>query len=169
MPQWFALRVKSRFEKSVAAAAHLKGFEEFLPLYQSRHMWSDRVKTVESPLFPGYVFCRLEAEQRFGLLTIPGVVNVVSVGKVPVPLDDAEIATVRNAIRSRLPIEPWPFVETGKRVRLGSGQGTGIDGFLLPGEEGQRIVVNLSALRKAVAVGIERDWVEATISRAAGI
>ena len=169
MPQWFALRVKSRFEKSVAAAAHLKGFEEFLPLYQSRHQWSDRAKTVESPLFPGYVFCRLEAEQRFGLLTIPGVVNLVSVGKVPVPIDDAEIATVQNAIRSRHRVEPWPFVRAGTRVRLGSGQGTAIEGFLLPGKEGQRIVVNLSALRKAVAVGIEGDLVEATISRAAGV
>jgi|SRR5665213_427934 len=168
MPQWFALRVKSRFEKSVAEAARLKGFEEFLPLYQSRHIWSDRAKSVESPLFPGYVFCRLDAEHRFGLLTIPGVLHIVSLGKTPVPLDDTEIASVQNAVRSRLPVEPWSYVEDGKRVRLVSGPGNGIEGFLLPGEKEQRIVVNLSALRRAVAIGIEPEWAEAEISRAAG-
>jgi transcription antitermination factor NusG len=167
MPQWFALRVKSRFEKSVAEAVRRKGFEEFLPVYKSRHKWSDRAKSVESPLFPGYVFCRLEAEQRFRLLTIPGVMHVVSIGKTPVPVDEAEISAVQSAIRFRMPLEPWPFVEAGKRVRYGSGQ-EGVEGFLVPGEDEQRIVVNLSALRKAVAIAIEPGWVEAKSSGAAG-
>ena len=45
--QWFAIRVKSRCEKAVATAAHNKGFEEFLPIYQSRNRWSDRLREVE--------------------------------------------------------------------------------------------------------------------------
>jgi hypothetical protein len=53
---WFALRVKSRTEKVVATIARNKGYEEFLPLYQCRRKWSDRFKSVELPLFPGYVF-----------------------------------------------------------------------------------------------------------------
>lgn len=32
------------------------GLEEFLPLYQVRRRWSDRVKVVDVPLFDGYVF-----------------------------------------------------------------------------------------------------------------
>ncbi|MBZ5676644.1 MAG: hypothetical protein LAP61_20590 [Acidobacteriia bacterium] len=168
MPQWFALRVKSRFEKAVAEAARLKGFEDFLPVYKTRHEWSDRSKVLELPLFPGYVFCRLEAEECFRLLTIPGVMHVVSMCKSPVPVDESEIAAVQSALRSRMPLEPWPFVEAGKRVRLRVEQGS-LEGFLIQGEDEQRIAMNLSALKKAVAVGIEPQWIQAEASSAAGI
>lgn len=84
--RWLALRVKSRREKVVAAAAHQKGSEEFLPLYLGCQHWSDRLRTVALPLFPGYVFCRLDPEHRLPLLTIPGDLHFVEVGKIPVPI-----------------------------------------------------------------------------------
>src|SRR5580658_10194171 len=94
--RWFAVRVKSRCEKVVATIARNKGFEEFLPLYQSRSRWSDRLKAIELPLFPGYIFCRLDPRQRLPLLTIPGVLHFVGVGKVPTAIDDAEIAGIQT-------------------------------------------------------------------------
>lgn len=156
MPQWFALRVKSRFEKAVALAARNKGFEEFLPVYQS----PDRPKSVDVPLFPGYVFCRLESEHRFPLLTIPGVLHLVGFGKVPVPIDEGEIAAIQTAMRSRLPVQPWPFLNDGERIRLESGPLGGIEGFLIQGQNQDRLVVNLPILRRAIAVEIERGWLE---------
>src|SRR5690348_2961215 len=115
---WFALRVKSRHEKLVGSAAQQKGFEEFVPLYQSRRRWSDRVKSVDLPLFPGYVFCRLDPQHRLPLLTIPGVLHMVGIGKAPMPIDESEIATIRAAVQSGLSVEPWDFLEAGQRVRL---------------------------------------------------
>lgn len=161
MAQWYALRVRSHFERAVALAARLKGFEEFLPVCQNRRKWSDRSKPVEAPLFPGYVFCRLDVRDRFPLLTIPGVLHVVGVGKVPLPIDDAEIALIQNATRSRLPLEPWPFQEFGQRVKVENGPLVGIQGFLIHAEEQYRVVVNLPVLRRAVAVEIELSWVQA--------
>ena len=99
---WFALRVKSRSEKIVSTIVRYKGFEEFLPLYQSRRRWSDRFKSVELPLFPGYVFCRVDPEHRLPLLTIPGVLDFVRIGRVPAPIDTAEIAAIQTAIGSGL-------------------------------------------------------------------
>jgi transcription antitermination factor NusG len=157
--QWFALRVKSRFEKAVALAAHNKGFEEFLPLYQIRHEWSDRYKSVDLPLFPGYVFCRLEAQHRFPLLTIPGVMHVVGIGRIPSPIDDAEILAIQNVTRSQLQVEPWPFLEFGERVRLKAGPLNGIEGFLIQLQK-PRVILNLPILRQAIAVEIERNWIE---------
>ena len=128
---WFALRVKSRSEKIVSTIARNKGFEEFLPLYQSRRRWSDRFKSVEVPLFPGYVFCRLNPEFRLPLLTIPGVLSFVGIGKVPVPIDDAEIAAIQTAVGSGLLAEPYPFLEVGQRVRIAEGPLAGSKGFWL--------------------------------------
>lgn len=156
---WFALRVKTRFEKIVATVARQKGFEEFLPLYQSRRRWSDRFKSVELPLFPGYVFCRLNPEFRLPLLTIPGVISFVGIGRVPVPVEDAEIAAIRCAIGSGLLAEPYPFLEVGQRVRLAEGPLAGLEGFLVEFRKQQRIAISVSLLRRSVAVEIDRHWV----------
>ena len=160
MPQWFALRVKSHFEKAVALAAHRKGFEQFVPLCQSHQQSSGRSESVEIPLFPGYVFCRLDAVHRFPLLTIPGVLHMVGLGKTPLPIDDAEVAAIQNVTQSRLRVEPWPFLESGQRVRLGSGPLGGVEGFLIRDQQQHRVVVNLRLLRQAIAVEIEHNWIE---------
>jgi len=158
--RWFALRVKSRREKIVATVARNKGFEEFLPLYQCRRRWSDRFKSVALPLFPGYVFCRLNAEYRLPLLTIPGVVHFVGIGNIPVPIDDAEIASIQTAIHSKLWTEPWPFLEVGQRVRLAHGPLAGLEGLLVEVRKQHRLVVSVALLKRSVAVEIDRDWIE---------
>ena len=157
--RWFALRVKSRTEKVVAMMARNKGFDEFLPVYRSRHHWSDRTKSVEMPLFPGYVFCKLNPQRRLPLLTIPGVLHFVGLGKVPVPIEETEITAIRMAIESGLSTEPWPFLEIGQRVRLEAGPLAGLEGVLVEARKQQRLVVSVTLLRRAVAVGIERHWV----------
>ena len=156
---WFALRVKSRSEKIVAMIARNKGFEEFLPLYQSRRRWSDRFKSVELPLFPGYVFCRLNPEFRLPLLTIPGVLSFVGIGKIPVPIDEAEIAAIQTAVRAGLSAEPYPFLEVGQRVRVAEGPLAGVEGSLVEVRKQQRLVVSVSMLKRSVAVEIDRLWV----------
>ena len=157
--RWFAVRVKSRAEKLVATMARNKGFEEFLPVYRSRRQWSDRMKSVETPLFPGYVFCRLAPERRLPLLTIPGVLHFVGIGKVPAPIEEAEIAAIRTAIESGLSAEPWPFLEVGQRVRLEGGPLEGLEGILIEARKQQRLVVSVTLLKRSVAVAIERHWV----------
>lgn len=156
---WFALRVKSRSEKVVSTIARHKGFEEFLPLYQSRRRWSDRFKSVELPLFPGYVFCRINPEFRLPILTIPGVLSFVGIGRVPAPIDDAEIAAIQTAIGAGLLAEPYPFLEVGQRVRLAEGPLAGLEGLLVEVRKQQRLVVSVSMLKRSVAVEIDRLWV----------
>ena len=156
--RWFAVRVKSRCEKAVATMAQSKGFEEFLPLYQSRRRWSDRLKSLELPLFPGYLFCRLDPQYRLPLLTIPGVLHFVGIGKSPAPIEDAEIAALQIAVRSGLLTEPWPFLEIGQRVRLDEGPLSGLEGILIGTSKLERLVVSVTLLKRSVAVSIERHW-----------
>jgi len=157
--RWFALRVKSRAEKTVSTIARHKGFEEFLPLYTSRRRWSDRFQSVELPLFPGYVFCRLNPEFRLPLLTIPGVMSFVGIGRVPAPIDDAEIAAIQTAMGSGLLVEPYPFLEAGQRVLLEEGPLAGLEGFLVEVRKQQRVAVSVSLLKRSIAVEIDRHWV----------
>ena len=156
--QWFALRVKSNCEKIVALAAQSKGFQGFLPVYESRRRWSDRVKSIEFPLFPGYVFCRLNPQRRLPLLTIPGALHLVGIGKMPVAIEDAEIDAIQAAVQSGLSVEPWPYLEIGQRVQLDDGPLAGLEGILVGTSKDHRLVVSVTLLKRSVSVAIERHW-----------
>jgi transcription antitermination factor NusG len=157
--RWFALRVKSRCEKAVAAAARQKGYEDFVPLYLSRQRWSDRQQMVALPLFPGYVFCRLNPEHRMPLLTIPGVLDFVEVGRVPVPIDDAEIASIQIAVRSQLKPQPCEFPPDSSRVRLDNGPLSGLVAYRHLTTSSNKVIVPLTVLKRYISVDVEDNWV----------
>ncbi len=46
---WYALQVKSSFEKYVTTQLESKGFETFLPNYVSERKWPDRIRTESKP------------------------------------------------------------------------------------------------------------------------
>jgi len=161
--QWFALRVRPRAEKAVAESLRGKGYEEFLPLHRQRRRWSDRVIEIQLPLFPGYVFSRFDVRARLPILTTPGVVSVVSVGKVPQPVDDSEIASLQVIARSSLPVQPWPYLHLGSKVSIFRGPLAGAEGVLTAVKSESMLVVSVTLLSRSVAVEIPEDcvWPEA--------
>ena len=157
--QWYAIRIKSKFEKLAAASLHGKGFEEFLPLYRSKRCWSDRVKTLDLPLFPGYLFCRFDAHDDWlPILNTPGVVSIVACGNTLVPVSEAEIATIQAVLRSGLLALPWPNLTIGSHVVIDRGPLAGIEGIALDVDRKYRLLVSVSLLQRSVAVEIDREW-----------
>ena len=156
---WFALQVRSRYENIVTAHLSCMGYESFLPLYMCRRRWSDRFKEIECPLFPGYVFCRLNPLNRLPILMIPGVSLIVGMGKTPIPIDEAEIAAIQSAVKSGLPSQPWPFIQIGQWVRIEHGPLCGLEGVLLDFRGHHRLVLSVTLLQRSIAVQVEDAWV----------
>ncbi len=156
---WFALQVRSRYENIVTAHLNGMSYESFLPLYMCRRRWSDRFKEIECPLFPGYVFCRLNPLNRLPILMIPGVFLIVGMGKTPIPIDEAEIAAIQSAVKSGLPSQPWPFVQIGQMVRIEHGPLCGLEGVLLDFRGRHRLVLSVTLLQRSIAVQVEDAWV----------
>jgi transcription antitermination factor NusG len=157
---WYAIRVQARFEKVASAVLGEKGFDAFLPLYRAKHQWSDRVKQVELPLFPGYLFCRIDIGDRLvPVVTTPGVLGIVSAGRCPVPIADSEVEAVQSVVRSGLPAFPWPTLISGTPVLIERGPLAGVEGVVTEVERKHRLIVSLPLLQRSVAVEIERDWV----------
>ena len=111
--RWFALLVKPRHDKAVSGALSSKGYETFLPLYKKRHRYATRLKESELPLFPGYVFCRFDPLARLPILITPGVIQVLGAGRMPIPVDESEIASLQLAIRSQGTLKPIPYLKQG--------------------------------------------------------
>jgi len=171
--RWFAVRVRSNFEATTSAAFRNRGLESFNPTYGSTRQWSDRVRELELPLFPGYVFCRFTPSKSLLVRSSPGVVHIVSAGHNPIPVDDHEVESVRSICRSGLLVRPAEPVAIGQRVVVVKGPLQGVEGTVVRLKEGQRLIAAISLLQRAVSVELDNAWIEvvedAIVARPANI
>jgi len=154
--RWYALHVRSRYEKAVASVLQSKGFAEFLPSYISRRQWSQRIAEIELPLFPGYVFCRFDPTQRrVPILTTPGVMGIVGFGGTPVPLEAGEMEAIRLVLQNGAVAEPWKYTASGQRVRVEYGALAGLEGIFVEVKKHHRLLLSLTLLQRSVAIEID--------------
>lgn len=159
--RWYAAYTCVRHEKRVAEQMEQRQLRSFLPLYRAVHRWKDRKKEVELALFPGYVFVELALENRLRVLEIPSVVHLVSFQGRPAPLPEQEIEKLRQGVTARVRMEPHPYLQAGRRVRVRSGPVVGLEGILLRRKEGARVVVSIEILMRSVAVEVDEADIEA--------
>jgi transcription antitermination factor NusG len=150
---WFAVYVKYRHEKTTTLALKSKGYESFLPTYVKVHKGS---KKFELPLFPGYVFCRLETSNALPVLTIPGVFSIIGKGRDPEPISEVDIESIKRMVDSGLTLCPWPYVFRGQELRITSGPLRGIRGVVVDASNEKWLVVSVHLLQRSVAVKVER-------------
>jgi transcription antitermination factor NusG len=156
---WFAILARTGREKNATLLLENAGYECYLPVSKFTRRWSDRVKEVEVPLFPGYLFCRMNANNRLPVLMTPGVIQIVGVGKAPIPVEEEEIAAIQRVGKSGLPTMPWPYLEVGHVVTIEEGPLCGLAGIVLKIKSGLRLVLSVSLLQRSVAVEIDRTWI----------
>jgi transcription antitermination factor NusG len=159
---WYALQVKPKFERVVETVLQGKNLEIYLPTYTKRRTWSDRIKEIDSPLFPGYVFCRFNVNDRLPVLTTSGVVRVVGIGRVPAEIGEEEIGSVKRLVESGVPAMPWPYPRVGQRVIIRKGPLEGTEGVLVAVRNRYRIVVSISLLQRSISAEVDAEWVCAT-------
>jgi len=165
---WYALHVRSRHEKLVALLLGQKGFETFLPLYQVKHRWATARRNSELPLFPCYVFCRFDLQQRTKVISTQGVVSIVGAGSVPIPLDEKELDAVRAVVASGRDAERCEYLQVGSRVTIERGPLAGVEGVLVVAKNCRKFVVQISLLRRSVSVQVDADdldWAPPTGAR----
>lgn len=158
--QWYALQVRPRFEKSVETHLEEKGYEVFYPTYTATRQWSDRVKALSLPLFPGYVFCRFNVNARLPILVTPGVNQVVGAGKTPVTVDETELQAIRRVLESGVATQPWPYLKVGESVSIERGPLEGLTGRVTRIKNSYRLVVSVSLLMRSVAVELDSTWIK---------
>src|ERR1700745_3641763 len=156
---WFAILVKTGREKTANLLLENAGYECFLPVNRSTRRWSDRTKLVDVPLFPGYFFCRMNPSNRLPVLMTPGVIQIVGVGKTPIPVEEEEIAAIQRVGKSGLSTMPWPYIEIGHMARIEEGPLRGLTGIVVKIKSGMKLVLSVSLLQRSVAVEIDRKWV----------
>ena len=154
---WFALQVRTRTEYRVATILRAKGYEEFLP---TRNV--ARRKTASPvPLFPGYVFCRLNPNVYGLIVTTPGVIRIVEFGGKPAAIDPEEIRSVQLIVNSGASVCVWKGLHPGDKVCVAEGPLRGAVGILVAIRPKHRLLVSITMMMRTVMAEIDPEWVAA--------
>ena len=90
MSNWYAIFTHARAEQKAQFNLERQGFQSFFPKYRKRRRHARRVETVSSPLFPRYVFVRLDLDRQpwRSINSTLGVHGIVCQGEKPAPLPE---------------------------------------------------------------------------------
>lgn len=157
---WYAIHVAAKKERQITTTLSEKGYDCFLPLYGKRSTWSDRVKVIPSPLFPGYVFSRFNVLHRLPILVTPNVHGIVGAGKIPTPVHEDDIHAIRTALQNGMPVEPYDSLHKGDLVRVTKGPLRGVEGAFVRYQGSCRLVLSIGLINRSVAVEMDRLCVE---------
>ena len=159
---WYAVMVRTGREKTATLLLENAGYECFLPVSKFIRRWSDRMKEIEVPLFPGYLFCRMDPYNRLPVLMTPGVIQIVGAGKTLVPVEEGEITDIQRVIKNGLSTMPWPYMQVGQIARIEEGPLRGMSGIIVRIKSGMKLVLSVSLLQRSVAVEVDRSWLGGT-------
>jgi transcription antitermination factor NusG len=160
---WYALHVRSRHEFAAFSELHRKGIESFLPSVTRVSQWKDRKKSVEFPLFPGYLFVHIvpHPEEFLRVVKTRGSVKFVSLlPGHPTPILHEEIDSLKLLVESGETLDVYPYLAPGTRVKVKRGPLAGAEGVLHQRENQHLFLVNIEILGRSVGLRIYAEDIE---------
>jgi transcription antitermination factor NusG len=161
--QWYAAYTRPQHERSVAEQVTAKGLEVLLPLMNMRRSWKQRVVHLPTPVFPGYVFVRMQLEERLKVLSIPSAVRLVSFNDKAAIISNSEIDAIRTCLASGISLQPHAYIRAGRRVRIKRGALEGVEGVVVEQNSSTKVVVSIRLLQLALAITVNTADLEALL------
>ena len=162
-PKWHVVYTKPRSERKVALSISNLGVESYLPMYKAVRQWSDRKKRLELPLFPSYVFVKVDEVTRSILFSIKELVKFVSIERRPVILEEKEILTIKRVLSEGSDVSNEEYFQQGAKVRIKHGQFAGLEGIVIKKSGSDRLLIRIEGLMKAYSFNVARHLIEALV------
>ncbi len=160
---WFAIHANPRRENFAAINIGSLGIGILLPRIKVERLVRGATQRGAKPLFPGYFFARFCPEDSFeSVKGARGVLQVVSSGRLPIPVADKVIRDIQDRVQEDGFIRIHPQgLAPGTRVSIQSGPFEGMMGRVERElDDRKRVAILLETLLHA-RVLIERRWIEA--------
>ncbi len=151
---WRVFYTMPRAEKKCKCYLDNQNVEVFLPIRSVVKQWKDRRKMVEEPLFPNYIFARVDERERIGVLRTRGIVRCVTFGGSLAEVTKKEIDQLK-LLQTR---PDWLETVSGQHFKIGSdvtidaGPLRGLCGQIVEHRGTTRLLVRVSSINMAVKV-----------------
>ena len=158
---WYCIH--TRPQKEAAIAGHLSnklGLEVYLPRLQLRKTIRRVRRTVLRPLFPRYLFCRLDLGTHYRAVRYaPEVCNIVHFGATPAIVQDALISQIKSWAGDQIDVVTLGLeLSPGQTVEITDGPMRGLRAIISHAvSDRERVTVLLSILETEVRLVINRD------------
>ena len=156
--RWFACHTKPRCEKKFADLLAALRWEHYLPLVEKTHRYEGRLRTFTSPLFNGYVFAKIPAEQKALLYQRQLVVRTLPVDDETIFLK--QLDAIRALIAAGVELTIKPLLKKGVKVRVTQGPLLGVEATIENPEKDDGIIISMDVLQQGLHVAIPFDHLE---------
>jgi len=118
---WFAAKTTRRGEFRALSFFNSIGVNAYVPSYQTKRYWSDRIKKVTVPAVTGYIFFEL-SKINFELVNMnPFAKNIIrDVDGRPAIIKEKEIATLKRYLNGDT-IDTCVNFYAGQKIKVSSG------------------------------------------------
>ncbi len=158
---WYALYTKSRHEKLVESELLKKGIPAYTPKRTIKNKWSDRIKSVEEPLFKSYCFAKFCLKDKITVLSQAGVVSIVNFNQQCIPISESVINSLKILIENNISLDPYPYLKVGDRIVIKAGPLKDVEGFIIEKRKNNStLVVSVHAISSSVKCFVDIDYVE---------
>ena len=153
--RWLVLYTRPRYEKKIRDHLAELSVDCFLPMREEVRQWSDRKKTVEVPLFSGYIFVHVNERERIRALETDGALKYVSFGGEIAVVSPHTIESLKIAVTrpDDIRIEDTSL-ELGQEVFVRHGPLSGMRGHLLEFRGGTRVAIRIEVINQIVSVEV---------------
>jgi transcription antitermination factor NusG len=158
---WYALYTKSRHEKFVESQLLERGIPAFTPKVILRRKWSDRIKSIEEPLFKSYCFAKFSIQSRIEVASQEGIATIVHFNNHYVPVEESVINSLKILTENKFKLDPCPYLKVGDKVTIKRGALKGLEGFITEKRNGNTtLVVSVDAIFSSVKCIIDTSYVD---------
>lgn len=124
MSRWYVINTQTRAEERAAFHLESQGFEVFLPRYRKQRRHARRTDIVLRPLFPSYLFVRLDVthQQWRSINGTIGVNALMASGLIPLPVPRGLVeGLIANSDGKSMIVVSPPTLKKGQRVTIDTG------------------------------------------------
>ena len=162
---WYVVQTQINAEAKAARNLVRQGFEIYLPRYLKRRSHARKIEKVAAPLFPRYMFVRMDiATQRWrSVQSTYGVSHLVLNGSDPAPVAGQVICALkaREDPSGYVTLDQCPKFAIGDKVRVLAGVFAENLGLFDGMADRDRVAILLELLGRKVRVSLEADLVAA--------
>ena len=157
---WRVFYTRPRTERKIQARLEAAGHEVFLPLRTTLRQWSDRKQRVEVPLFPSYLFARVDERARLAVLEDEAVVKTVHFGGVLATIPEREMALLKALadVPGQIEAVAREAFPVGAEVYVAKGPLAGVHGRVVGHPRDLYLLVDVPSVQQSIRIHLPTDW-----------
>ena len=163
--KWYALYINRHHERKVCTWISNMGVDTLLPIRSVKKIWSDRIKIIEEPLFPSYLFVKASCLEYFEILNHPSAVKYVSFGGNPAVIPEDQIGALKIISTFNIDAESSQSAfSAGEEVVIAEGPLKGTKCELIHCNRKRRFILRMDQIGYSLSISISKENVFKEVS-----